>query len=114
MTRSLAVRVLLDEQLPRLLARELKGHYTRTVAQQGWGGRHNGELLRLAEDAGFEVFLTADQNLRFQQNLAKSRLGVILLIAGRTSLKVLLPLMQKTLTTLGRIRPGELIVIDSP
>jgi hypothetical protein len=61
------VRVPLDEQLPRRLARELPGHVVRTVQQEGWAATKNGELLRLAAAAGFEAFLTADQNLEFQQ-----------------------------------------------
>jgi len=64
------VRVLLDEQLPRQLARELIGHEIRTVQQQGWAGLTNGDLLQRAAEAGYEVFITADQNIEFQQNLA--------------------------------------------
>ena len=61
------MRVLLDEQLPRRLGSELTGYQVRTVQQQGWTGFTNGELLRRAADDGFEVFLTADQNLPYQQ-----------------------------------------------
>ena len=75
------MRVLLDEQLPRHLTRELAVHDVRTVRQQGWTGTKNGELLRRAVAAGFEVFLTADQNLQFQQNLAQLRLAVVVLAA---------------------------------
>jgi hypothetical protein len=75
------VRVLLDEQLPRRLARELTGHDIRTVQQQGWAGLQNGELLRRAADEGFDVFLTADQNLQFQQNLGRARMSVVVLVA---------------------------------
>jgi hypothetical protein len=64
------VRVLLDEQLPRHLVHQLQGHEVTTVQQQGWAGMKNGELLRSAAAAGFEVFLTADRNLEFQQNLS--------------------------------------------
>jgi Domain of unknown function (DUF5615) len=75
------VRVLLDEQLPRPLARELAGHDVRTVQQEGWAGLKNGELLRRAVADDFEVFVTSDQNLEFQQNLANVRIGVVVLIA---------------------------------
>jgi hypothetical protein len=75
------MRVLLDEQLPRQLAREITGHEVSTVQQRGWAGLKNGELLRVAVDSGFEVLVTADRNLQFQQNLSQSRLGIILLIA---------------------------------
>ena len=56
--------VLLDEQLPRHLAREIGGHNVSTVQQRGWAGLKNGELLRVAADAGFEVLVTADRNLQ--------------------------------------------------
>jgi hypothetical protein len=61
------VRILLDEQLPRQLARELTGHVVRTVQSQGWAGLGNGELLERAAETGFEVFLTANQNLQYQK-----------------------------------------------
>ena len=61
--------VLLDEQLPRELALEITCHDVQTVQQQGWAGLRNGELLQRAADAGFEVLVTADRNLPFQQNL---------------------------------------------
>ncbi len=57
------MRVLLDEQLPRQLASHLTGHDVRTVQQEAWAGTKNGELLRWAVGAGFEAFVTADQNL---------------------------------------------------
>jgi len=79
------VRVLLDEELPRHLARELIGHHVRAVQEEGWSGLKNGDLLQRAADGGFEVFVTADQNLEFQQNLARSRLGVVVLTSSTPS-----------------------------
>jgi hypothetical protein len=70
------MRVLLDEQLPRHLVREIAGHDVSTVQQRGWAGLKNGELLRVAADAHFDVLVTADRNLQFQQNLSQSRLGI--------------------------------------
>ena len=61
------MRILLDECVPRKLTRELPGHECRTVTEMGWAGIKNGRLLRLAENQ-FDVFLTADQNLQYQQN----------------------------------------------
>ena len=58
------MRVLLDEQLPRHLARELRGHDVTTVQQERWAGLKNGELLRRAADAGFEVLITARPRFR--------------------------------------------------
>ena len=67
------MRILLDEQLPRQLVPYLIGHHVRTVQQESWAGLKNGALLMSAEDAGFAVFLTGDQNLQFQQNISKRR-----------------------------------------
>jgi hypothetical protein len=63
------MRILIDECVPRRLRREPPTHDVRTVAEMGWSGKKNGELLRLMNDNGFEVLLTVDQNLRHQQNL---------------------------------------------
>jgi hypothetical protein len=106
------VRVLLDEQLPRHLARELRRHEVRTVQQQGWAGLTNGDLLRSAADAGFEVFVTADRNLEYQQNLSQTRLGVVLLVASSNALEDLLPLVPGLLTTISKSRPGSLLRVE--
>jgi len=103
------VRVLLDEQLPRHLARDLTGHQVHTVQQEGWAGLKNGELLQRAADSGFDVFVTADQNLEFQQNLTRARLGVVVLVAPSTALEDLCPLVAATLAAIARVRPGQVI-----
>jgi len=89
--------VLLDEQLPRHLAREVGGHNVSTVQQRGWAGLKNGELLRVAADAGFEVLVTADRNLQFQQNLSLAQLGIVLFVAPSNALEDLRPLVPKPL-----------------
>ena len=102
------MRVLLDEQLPRQLARELVGHEARTVQQHGWAGLTNGELLGRAAENGFDVFLTADQNIEFQQNLAGSPLRVIVLAAASNALEDLLPLVPGVLSAISQIMPGQI------
>ena len=106
------MRVLLDEQLPRHLTRELLGHEVSTVQQKGWAGLKNGELLRRAADAGFEVFLTADRNLEFQQNLSQTRLRVILLVAPSNVLEDLLPLVSGLLAAISKSRPGRILRVE--
>ncbi len=106
------MRVLLDEQLPRHLAGEIGGHNVSTVQQRGWAGFKNGELLRVAADAGFEVLVTADRNLQFQQNLSQSRLGIILLIAPSNALEDILPLVPNLLATIPKARPGQLLRVE--
>ena len=70
-------RILLDENLPHKLRLLLNGHDVRTVSYQGWAGLSNGELLRAVEAAQFDVFITADQGIRFQQNRRKSSVAII-------------------------------------
>ncbi len=70
------MRVLLDESLPRRLKHELAEHEVKTVPEVGWAGKKNGELLRLAEP-DYDVFVTMDRQLPFQQNLAALDLCVI-------------------------------------
>jgi predicted nuclease of predicted toxin-antitoxin system len=107
------VRVLLDEQLPRRLVRELTGHDVRTVQQQGWAGLQNGELLRRADDEGFQVFLTGDRNLQFQQNLARARIGVVVLVAPSNKVEDLLPLVPRALEAINASKPGQLERVTS-
>lgn len=63
------MRILLDESLPRRLSQTLAEHAVSTVVEAGWSGIQNGKLLALAAEQ-FDVFITADQNLQYQQNLA--------------------------------------------
>jgi len=79
-----------------------------TVQQEGWAGLKN-ELLQRAADSGFDVFVTADQNLEFQQNLTRARLGVVVLVAPSTALEDLRPLVPGTLAAIARVRPGQVI-----
>lgn len=113
MRRSPSVRILLAEQLPRRLAREFKEHEAQTVQNQGWAGLKNGELLQRATDRGFQVFLTADQNLQYQQNLAGAKLLVIVLVARTNTLEDLIPLVPDVLKALWSSKPGQVIRIQA-
>jgi predicted nuclease of predicted toxin-antitoxin system len=73
------VKVLLDENLPHRLRHRLGNHEAVTVRYMGWAGLKNGELLKAAEEAGFEVFVTGDQTLSYEQNLAGRRIAVLVL-----------------------------------
>ena len=107
------MRILLDEQLPRQLAPTLTGHDSRTVQQETWAGLKNGVLLTKAEEAGFSVFLTGDQNLGFQQNISKRRLGVVVLCAASNALEDLLPLVPAVLIAIATIQPGQLVRVEA-
>ena len=102
------MKVLIDECLPHYLKRVLTGHAVQTVQEAGWSGIKNGELLTLAESS-FEVFLTADQNLRYQQNMAGRSIAIIELPTNTLSIvKALAPEILNGLTTIG---PGDYIRI---
>lgn len=103
------MRVLLDEQLPRQLALELTGHDVATVQQQGWAGVTNGELLRRAAAQDFDVLLTADQNLEFQQSLSRAGVGVVVVVAPSNALEDLLPLVPSILAALPKTAPGRVL-----
>jgi predicted nuclease of predicted toxin-antitoxin system len=88
------MKVLLDECLPRPLKHDLPEHEVATVGEMGWAGIKNGALLRLAETA-FEVFITADQNLEYQQNLRSTLLAIVVLVAPDNRVATLRPLMPR-------------------
>jgi predicted nuclease of predicted toxin-antitoxin system len=80
------MKVLIDENLPRKLAGHLKGHECRTVAECGWAGKKNGELLSLAEDQ-FDVLLTLDKNIPYQQDLKLGRIAILIVRVLSASLR---------------------------
>jgi hypothetical protein len=71
------VKILLDENVPHQLRRHLRHHDTATVAYMGWSGWKNGVLLSAAEAAGFDVLVTGDLSLEYQQNLAGRHIAVV-------------------------------------
>jgi len=73
------VRVLFDNNVPAPLARHLAGHQVRTARSMRWHELENGDLLRAAELDGFEIMVTADQNISYQQNLADRILALVVL-----------------------------------
>ena len=74
------MRILLDECLPKRLKRDLVGHEARTVPEMGWASKRNGDLLGLAE-TDFDVFLTVDRNLSFQQDVTQFKIAVVVMVA---------------------------------
>ena len=106
------MRILLDESLPKELQSELQGHEVRTVREMGWASLRNGELLARCVDQ-FDVFVTADQNLPFQQNLKALPVSVAVLAAKSNRIADLRPLIPKLLSSLSALRPRTLIRIDS-
>ena len=105
------MRILIDECLDWRLGRALTGHDCVSVQKMGWGGIKNGRLLALAEKE-FEVFLTADRNLSFQQNTTKFDIAVLVLAAGSSQLSKTLPLMPQVLALLPGLTPGQVVSVS--
>ena|ERR1035438_4469293 len=85
------MKVLLDECIPRKFKNSLAGHDCSTVPEVGLAGKKNGELLSLAEQNGFDVFLTLDKGLQYQQNLAHRNIAIIIIRAASNRISDLLP-----------------------
>jgi predicted nuclease of predicted toxin-antitoxin system len=106
------MRILLDENLPRKLAAHLIGHDCHTVVQCSWSGKKNGELLKLA-DPLFDVLMTLDKNLPYQQNLDTTRIAVLILRARSNRIQDLLPIIPECLAALESIRPGQVVGVGA-
>lgn len=105
------MRVLFDENVPRPLRRLLHGHEIAFVEERGWRGRRNGELLDLMRDR-FEVMVTADGNLAWQQNLIGRRLSVVVLPTNNIRmLQAIAPAVQRTLGDLAARRDHVMVSI---
>lgn len=101
------MRVLLDEQLPIGLAAALQGHSVDTVARRGWTGITNGELLRRM-GTEYDVLITMDRGIEFQQNLATVSVRILLVRAPSNRMMHLLPLVPAILEALPTLQPGQL------
>jgi predicted nuclease of predicted toxin-antitoxin system len=105
------LKVLLDESVPRLVKTRLAEFSITTVQEMGWSGMKNGELLGVAANQ-FDVFITADKQIRYQQNLSKSPLSFIILPTNQVPLVItLLPALQKAIK---EIQKGTFIELALP
>jgi predicted nuclease of predicted toxin-antitoxin system len=101
------MRILLDESLPKDLAALIVGHDVVTVRDAGWSSIKNGRLLALAAPR-FDVFVTADKNLEFQQNLAALPIAVVVLHVLSTRIDGITPLLPDLLKLLNHLPPRVL------
>lgn len=97
--------LLFDQGTPVGIRNALRGHVVKTAYEQGWSTLLNGELLRVAEEAGFEVFLTADKNLIYQQNLSNRKIAIVAL--GRSRWSLLKPALHRISDALNAAKPGS-------
>ena len=101
-------RVLFDENLPRLLRRKLSEFEIRTVQEEGWGAFKNGELLRRAE-GHFDVLLTADRRMQYQQKLPAFGIGVVVIVTPRLQLQILERAIKPMREAISRVAAGEVL-----
>ena len=105
------MKILLDECVPWPMHRFLAGHECMTAQQRGWAGIKNGDLLRLAESE-FELFITADQNIRYQQHLAGRSIPILELSTNKLRrLSAAATTIQSAITTM---KPGEFRHLEIP
>ena len=105
------MKLLLDECVTRFVKRDLPGHEVHTVEEAGFKGLENGDLLRAASGT-YDVLITVDQNLPYQQNIAGLNIAIVVLAAKRNSYARLKPLMPRAVSALDTIKSSEVIRID--
>lgn len=106
------MRVFLDECIDWRLARDFVGHDVKTARQMGWTAVKNGELLTLASEQ-FDVFVTVDRNLSFQQNLTSFSIAVVVLEAKTNRLADLRPLVPRILEVAEHAAPGTVLFVGA-
>jgi hypothetical protein len=102
--------IIFDQNAPRPLRKFLPNHTVKTAGEMGWATLTNSDLLNAADEARFEVLVTSDQNLTSQQNLARRRIGVVVLGNGRWS-RVQRHLSQ-VVAAIDAARPGTLTFVE--
>lgn len=105
------MKILLDHNLDRRLKNSLTEYEAATTQEQNWSNVLNGELLRLAEENGFDVLLTADTNIKNQQNLSNRKISILVLRAFNNRLVTHLEMVEDLHIALSEIVPGEIIEI---
>jgi predicted nuclease of predicted toxin-antitoxin system len=106
------MKVLIDECAPKALKQSLAahGHESLTVQEAGWSGKQNGELLALAETK-FDVLITVDTNLQYQQNLTKRKIAIVVIQSQSNRLEDLRPHFSACVSALAAIKAGEIVFV---
>ncbi len=97
--------------MPVGFRRLLQGHEAHSTRWAGFSGKKNGELLRLAERAGYNAFLTVDQGIQYQQNLLARKIAIVVMRAPTNQIDDLAPMAGLVLNALVKIQPGEVVTI---
>lgn len=99
------MKILFDQGTPAPLRHSLSGHLVVTAFEQGWSDLENGDLIREAEAKGFEVMITTDQNLKYQQNLTGRKLAILVL--STTSWPRIQKHQQNVIEAVSKLQPGD-------
>ena len=108
------MKILLDHNLDRRLKRYLTDFKVSTTQEQGWSDLSNGQLLSAADTNGFDVLLTADSNIKHQQNLTGRKISILILRAPNNRLKTHSEIIGSVERELAAIRPGAIVEVSHP
>lgn len=106
------MQILFDNGTPRGIASSLQDHQVREARALGWDTLTNGQLLKAAEDAGFDVLLTTDRSMAYQQNLKGRKIALVVLNKGRW--RLIKPMLPQVVAGLNAAKPGSCVVVDIP
>ena len=104
------MKILFDANTPAPLARFLRGHEVVRADELGWQGLENGALLDAAEQAGFDLLLTCDQNVRYQQNFTGRKLALVVLSSNHWP--TLRPVAARIATAVDFVQTGQIVRVD--
>jgi hypothetical protein len=106
------MRILFDHGTPSGVASALSAHAVTEARDRGWDTLSNGELLDAAEAAGFELLLTTDKQIRYQQNLSKRRISIVVL--GNSTWRILRLHLERVVRAVSEAKPGSYIEVEIP
>ncbi len=106
------MKILLDESLPHALRHLLPTHDVYTIDYLGWKGTQNGALLAKTAESGFNLLLTTDRGMAYEQNPLQLPLAVVILLGKSNDEHDLIPLLPKLLVTLDGLKPNSIVTIE--
>ena len=106
------MRILFDHGTPSGIARSLLGHGVTEAIERGWDRTSNGELLKVAEAAGFDLLLTTDKRIRYQQNLTSRKIAIVVL--GNSTWRVVRLYLDRIALAVNEATPGSYAEVDIP
>jgi len=106
------MRILFDQGTPVPIRRALRNHIVKTAREQGWSTLLNGDLLRAAEQAGFDVFLTTDTSIPYQLNLESQKVAIVIL--SRNKWSQVRSRLQEIVDAVNAAKPGSCAVVEIP